>query len=184
MKTPRLLTLALLAAAYLALGASAFGQTIRTLGYNTTNFTVVGFTNTNALAFTNTISISNLRAPVAVSSSPVTNSAPTAFSVARAGTETNTPSTNPVASFSGDLLESGAIILGVYSGDLAGETNEAGALFTVNNLGQAWFADKSTTRSNLFDSVGVSTNIQFVRVGGVTNTLIFSNGILHQVTTP
>jgi hypothetical protein len=60
---------------------------------------------------------------------------------------------------------------------------------SISNLGVSGFIDfedeaKGPTRTNLFGSGGISTNIQFVRVGGTTNTLIFSNGLLHSVTTP
>lgn len=164
MNPPRLFALAILAAAYLALGASAFGQTIRTLGYNTTNFTVVGYTNTNVLTFTNPVML-----PIGSGIAGVLESVDERVTVTGAlvlGGATPLLQFSPTNYF---VWESGVTTNGVL---------------LVGPLDFANSTNKSTTRSNLFGSVGISTNIQFVRVGGTTNTLVFSNGILHQVTTP
>lgn len=154
MNPPRLFALFLLAAAYLALGASAFGQTIKYLGYNLTNYTVVGWTNTNSLLFTN---------PVSVGDTTIN-----AQGLLWGGALLIDGEQRAIVATNGDPMLSWDT--GVLAAFVALDFNNA--------------TNKATTRSNLFGSAGISTNIQFVRVGGTTNTLIFSNGILHSVTTP
>jgi hypothetical protein len=138
-----------------ALTFTAHAQTNRGLFYNTTNFTVLGWTNTNALTFTNKIKT------------------PEVF-LTLAG-EDDAKIAN----------EGGALALygndGLVASMTASQISFRGPLIFE---GGAATTNMATTRSNLFGSVGISTNIQFVRVGGTTNTLVFSNGLLHSVTTP
>ena len=137
-----------------ALTFTAHAQTNRGLFYNTTNFTVLGWTNTNALVFTNPVSVLDVQiTPDGLSYAGVTT--------IDLGTQELVSGTNGVVmNWSG-----GSVLFPIAPNFL-----DSGV--------------QSTTRSNLFGSVGISTNIQFVRVGGTTNTLVFSNGILHSVTTP
>jgi hypothetical protein len=52
---PRHTVLFALLALYVLAVPAVFGQTIKPLSYNTTNFTVIGWTNTSALTFTNAV---------------------------------------------------------------------------------------------------------------------------------
>jgi len=129
-----------------ALTFTAHAQTNRSLVYNTSNNTVIGPTNTNALTFTNRVRFDD--------------------------------GSGDTFTFNGpNILTSGGLNLSFSASafSITGALEWGGTNASSN---------KSTTRSNLFGSVGVSTNIQFVRVGGTTNTLVFSNGLLHSVTTP
>lgn len=163
---PRYIALLTLLALY-ALSGLCMAQTIRTLGYNSTNFIVQGWTNTNALTFSNAVAL-----VVGSGIPPLLTTVDEEVRIdgnltMRANTTTLQlgPSTNFWSiGWEVGTTTNGAIITGAL--DFANATN------------------KSVTRSNLFGSAGISTNIQIVRVGGATNTLVFSNGLLHQVTTP
>jgi len=147
-----------------ALSGLCMAQTIRYLGYNSTNFTVQGFTNTNALTFTNPVML-----PIGSGIAGVLESVDEQVTVTGGLVLGGAMPTLQFTATNYFVWESGVTTNGIL---------------LVGPLDFANSTNKSTTRSNLFGSVGISTNIQIVRVGGTTNTLVFSNGLLHQVTTP
>jgi hypothetical protein len=92
--------------------------------------------------------------------------------------------------FTNDLVLQKAIGGGVWidfpNGLFSGDWAMAGELLfeTAPQFGGV----APTTRSNLFGTAGRTTNFQFVHMGSgtnrLTNTLVFSNGALHAITSP
>jgi hypothetical protein len=140
--------------------ATGYGQTVKSLGYNTTNGQVV-YAGTNALTFTNSLGFT-------------TNAA--------AATRTNLGL--------GATWLTNTNVTNFRSAIGAGTVNEGGepSFQTVDlndgedNLNLS--ANAGITRTNLGLGGGVITNIDVLVSGGGTNTLQFSNGILTNVTTP
>jgi hypothetical protein len=177
-----------------ALTIAAHAQTNRTLSYNVSNNTVIGPTNTNALTFTNALSFGTKAATtltnLGLGASWLTNTNPPIYADTNGTvisgrtdvlTWSNKTDFTNVVNFYTQIQARTGIFCG---GPIQFETDEESGA-TLTNLGLGYLGtNATTTRSNLFGSVGISTNIQFVRVGGTTNTLVFSNGLLHSVTTP
>jgi hypothetical protein len=162
MKPPRILAfIALLG--FLALGPAAFGQTIRALSYNTTNFNVVGWTNTNALTLSNRLNIQP--AP-----GGTTNILALRISV----------SNNETGAYVSDSAGNGLVF--VHNGAISLGLLTNSVTFYRPTL---WSGTNATTsRSNLFGgAVGITTNVSVVGTNN-TNTLQFFNGILTNVTAP
>jgi hypothetical protein len=127
---PRISTIVISILAFAALGACAFGQTVRSLAYNATNFTVVGFTNTNAIAFTNPIAATALLLQAAGEDDVKLENGSGAFEFV-----TSAGSVATMAALSTSLR-----------GFLAFEGTNA-------------VANKATTRSNLFGAPGLTATI-------------------------
>jgi hypothetical protein len=162
MKPPRLLAfIALLG--FLAFGPAAFGQTVRTLAYHTTNWTVIGWTNATPLTLTNRLNIEP-------GITGTTNVLALRLSVS------NNETGAYVSSSAGNafvFVHNGAISLGLLTNSV---TFYRPTLWSGTNA--------TTSRSNLFGgAVGITTNVSVVGTNN-TNTLQFSNGILTGVTAP
>ena len=177
-----------------ALTIAAHAQTNRSLVYNISNNTVIGPTNTNAseLIFTNSLF---LQAGLGLGGALYFDDG-----AAEAATRENLKlGTNDIVRFGSLWLQNSSF--GARSNSITTwidglafltegvtyfttDTAQGGYVEFAKPLGFSGTNTAATTRSNLFGSAGISTNIQFVRVGGTTNTLVFSNGILHSVTTP
>jgi hypothetical protein len=177
----------LIAAALLAFGATANAQT-NTVGlvYNATTFAVQGWTNTNALTFSNNVTVQgsftagDLRALnfYGVEGEDIVNlvhsSENSGFSAGEfegSFDPSNTNQTAMVFAFNGE------VVLDAGSGLIS-------AVSPIRFYGDNALTNAFLTRSNFFGAPGISTNIQVVKVGGATNTLVFTNGLLKEVTTP
>jgi hypothetical protein len=166
---------------------TSYGQTIKSLGFNSTNGQVVANTGTNTLTFTNALQFStNARAATRTNlgGTTVGNSVFTATNAAAAATAIGLGTTNDATFNNITIANDGSLTLSEEGeasvfvrnddGDLGlygdtGITAHKPISFTNNN-------DASTTRTNLGLGGGLITNI----VAG-TNTLVFSNGILTGV---
>lgn len=136
--------------------ASGHAQTIKPLSYNTTNFTVVGWTNTNAVTFTNSLSIfgpASARIVLAVE-----------------GGATNTI----IAEGDGLSFYTGGAIY-FYTDN---SESPSGAVVFAKPL-KFTAGAHSTTRSNLFGAPGLSATITN---GGLV--FVFTNGILASTNAP
>jgi len=121
----------ILAAIAILAAATAQGQEIKSLAYNTTNFTVIGWTNTNAVTFTNPVKAPDFVFPAGV--------------------------LNEGGVFSSGF---GAYLSweesGIYVGVVGSSTNVlAWDIFTA----AVSFGNPTLTRSNLFGSPGLSATI-------------------------
>jgi len=200
MKTRHTVLLVLLA--LYALAGLSFGQTLRSLAYNTTNFTISGFTNTNALIFTNAIRVGGTTLSTNTNISALTYNT-TNFTVV-GWTSTNAltfanPVALPVGSGLSGLLETaeeevrilGGLVLGANTATLqfGPGTNSFGIQFEVGvttngaQFGAIDFINssvKSTTRSNLFGAPGIAS----IRLTNSGTVYVFTNGILASTNAP
>jgi hypothetical protein len=154
----KLRLLILLAAAALA-AAPAAGQTIKSLGYNTTNGQIV-YSGTNALTFTNALQFS-------------TN--------ARAATRTNLGGTtvgDSVFTATNAAAARSAIGLGTTNSVVFGEVATAGfaAFSNVTEFyGPIWFGDRNGT-NDIFQFEAADQGVARTNLGlGATNAVTFSN---------
>jgi hypothetical protein len=188
---PRISTIAISILALAALGACAFGQTVRSLAYNTTNFTVQGWTNTNALKFTNNVEIGNNVLTTNTNTWIITINAAGEVSQGLAA-EFFLPESTAVRGGIGAAFhvggfggEGGALYMGDWF--ITADTNFTGASTTAKIFGALDFGNstnKAVTRTNLFGHGGITTNISVLVPGGGTNTLRFTNGILFSNSVP
>jgi hypothetical protein len=173
MKPPRLLAFLALFG-FLALGPAAFGQTVRNLAYDTTNWTVIGWTNTNAIIFTNRVNYSNtVRVP---------NGALTNPSITFSTNTINPPGFyfSPLSSIGLAVTRQGSVIMGWRTNVIA----IYAPITVVDGIGGDAATIRAATMSNLAGAATFTTNVQVLVTGGATNTLQFSNGILTGVTAP
>jgi len=186
----------LLAALLLATlcAATSYGQTVKSLGYNTTNGQIV-YLGTNTLAFTNEfISIdSTLRGLQGTNSTLVLNNGeffgPWFFDEAvgfgdiggtRANLELAEEDEVRFASVSVGSDSTNSVAIGISPSGISIEGATAGPnVFEI--IGETLGAK---IRADFGLGNGVITNIDVLVSGGGTNTLQFSNGILTNVTTP
>jgi hypothetical protein len=161
--------------------ATSYGQTIKSLGYNTTNGQVIANTDTNRLTFTNTVSIS---AGQVLTPSGTTNFVGVGVGATNVG------------------LASGGAIQGnlglVSGGKLMSVLSSASGIFfygpitfasdveqTRTNLGLPLAALTNTSNVTAMRALSGSTNTNEPYSGSValtnTNVLVFSNGILQSV---
>jgi hypothetical protein len=143
------------------LSATASAQTIKALGYNTTNGEVA-YSGTNVLTFTSA-TIFDVITFLNDANPSETFTLETEFEDQGSGEETLTL-THAIA--------------GIVVGFSPNVVTFAKPLF----FGEA--TNAAITRTNLGLGGGVITNIDVLVSGGGTNTLQFSNGILTNVTTP
>jgi hypothetical protein len=136
------------------LSATAYGQTIKALGYDTASGEVVANTGTNVLTFTNEVIVAD---NIELSSLTL-----------GAGAQLNIDALN--VQQQKFFIDAGATEI------------EAG--IPINFTGEGATTNAAITRTNLGLGGGVITNIDVLVSGGGTNTLQFSNGILTNVTTP
>jgi hypothetical protein len=170
MKTILTLLLATLCA------ASAFGQTIKTLGYNTTNGTIV-FANTNTLNFTNPVFFSSFaQNDLSIQLWPSFEDEGCAFGIVR-GTNGIVPLLN--LGFQNNTVHL-FVPIGFQSNTVAATTR--------TNLGLGLPALTNTSNVTAMRALSGSTNTNHPFSGSVsvvgtnnTNTLVFSNGILQSV---
>jgi hypothetical protein len=162
--------LILLATALLCWAAPAAGQTVKSLGYNTTNGQVVANTGTNVLTFTNTdinFNNGNLRFR-----------------------DTEIEGSDFAIDFDDGAI-SGSVSLGTNVHFIAGPVQFAGinaataAATTRTNLGLPLAALTNTSNVTTMRALAGSTNTNHPFSGSIsvvgtnnTNTLVFSNGIL------
>jgi hypothetical protein len=193
-----------------ACAATGYGQTIKTLGYNTTNGEVV-YSGTNVLTFTNAPAFTDastvrdnlgLGATNDVSFNSVSATefkANTNFSALKIDDGADgffkfvTTNTNDGALFLESYTNGSphkSVILGVRGDDAfiqSASTNVRAetAFGALANLaaGTVSVTNAAVTRSNLGLGGGLTTNISIVGTNN-TNTLMFSNGILTNVTDP
>jgi hypothetical protein len=196
------------------LGSSWLTNTNPPLTYDPSTFTVQGWTNTNALRFTNAIEIGGTRLTtntnLAVLTYNTTNNAvfgPTNGDSLKLTnslllTVTNSAGQNVFAAIlrrtPDDIAATnGVAILTIVQGDLSTGVLAQQPVFSVNSEGltpneafvvyadgSAFFANPETTRTNLFGHGGITTNISVLVPGGGTNTLRFTNGILFSNSVP
>jgi hypothetical protein len=151
------------------LGVGAYGQTIKSLGYNSTNGQIVAATN---VAFTNSVSFGEIKADTLIM--PKTG-APSILANITSGNL----SANGVLSGSTVTTSSGGSIIVVSGGSLR---FDAGA--TISNSPTVNFANTTNaaqTRTNLGLGNGITTNRTFVSYNGTnytTNSVTISNGII------
>lgn len=157
------------------LAAPAAAQTIKSLGYNTTNGQIVAATNvvwTNAFNFSsNTVAAvvrTNLGLGVTNSPEFASITLGTGALTISGGPEDDVSIENASSQLQINLQGSPAVSFGsiaYYSTPIE-----------FNNTTNA-----ATTRTNLFGHGGISTNIAVLVSGGATNTLVFTNGLLKEV---
>jgi hypothetical protein len=158
--------------------ATSYGQTIKTLGYNTTNGQVIANTGTNVLTFTNVYGVqayslvvgnTNLRASFYVEDEGL------GMSVYRTNTET----------YIGNIgFTNNSILLAVPISFQGTNTTAV----TRTNLGLPLPALTNTSNVTTMRALSGSTNTNHPFSGSVsvvgtnnTNTLVFSNGILQSM---
>ena len=168
MKTPLAILLATLCA------ATGYGQTIKSLGYNTTNGVVV-YTNTNTLNFTNPVFF-NWLAQGELALNTAFEDDGFALSIFR-GTNENIVLIN--LGFTNNTLH---LFVPV------GFQNNTIAATTRTNLGLPLPALTNTSNVTAMRALSGSTNTNHPFSGSIsvtgtnnTNTLVFSNGILQSV---
>lgn len=179
-------TLRTILAALLLCAAPAAGQTIKTLGFNTTNGEVTANTGTNFLRFTNTVRL--------------IGGGPSQYSVLFGNTNVGIYYTNYNLTIAnaGNLLtipSAGSPISGNFAGSFtvssAGSISFSGGAnigLTRTNLGLPLAALTNTSNATFMRALAGSTNTNHPFSGTVsvvgtnnTNTLTFSNGILQSV---
>jgi hypothetical protein len=153
--------------------ATGYGQTIKSLGYNTTNGQIVAATNvvwTNAFSFSTNTAAAEVRTNLSLGATWLTNTNAPDFRNAIGLGDESSVLFDEVLAASADLTAVSVDQIAVY-----------GAIsFDGTNAAQS----AAATRTNLGLGGGVITNIDVLVSGGGTNTLQFSNGILTNVTTP
>jgi hypothetical protein len=146
------------------LSATASAQTIKALGYNTTNGEVVANTGTNVLTFTNEVFFGE------------------DFSIGDAIIRYDGSERISVEELS---LKDGSVTRLSWGNDTNGvDVDLLRTAGPIEFTGGEAATNAAITRTNLGLGGGVITNIDVLVSGGGTNTLQFSNGILTNVTTP
>jgi hypothetical protein len=178
--------LILLAAALLCWAATLQGQTIKSLGYNTTNGNIVAATN---VTFTNSVGFAtNARAATrtnlggtTVGNAVFTATNTAAAQVAILGTNSDIISSSGLTGIS--LSEGQTKLLHAISFPYLGGATAAAA--TRTNLGLGLIALTNTSNVTAMRELAGSTNTNEPFSGSIsvvgtnnTNTLVFSNGIL------
>jgi hypothetical protein len=139
--------------------ASACGQTIKTLGYNSTNFQVIANTGTNFLTFTNTIQVGSI--------------------------SSKTESGFSIAFENGQLYGEWETVGTWIFLDGFNFGSDAVAAQSRTNLGLPLPALTQTSNVTMMRALSGSTNTNHPFSGSValtnTNVLVFSNGILQSV---
>lgn len=140
--------------------ATASAQTIKTLGYNSTNGQVVANTGTNVLTFTNSV---DFQSPITI------------YGV------------SPITFDDGEAAELTRANLG-FSTNLNTFWTATNAATTRTNLGLPLAALTNTSNVTMMRTLSGSTNTNHPFSGSIsvtgtnnTNTLVFSNGILQSV---
>ena len=148
--------------AFAVLAAACHAQTIRTLGYNSTNGQVVANTGTNVLTFTNAIKVTSISA---------TNQSGCSVELNNGQFQGNW-----------ECFEMWVFINGFDFG------TEAAMAASRTNLGLPLAALTNTSNVTMMRALSGSTNTNHPFSGSVsvvgtnnTNTLVFSNGILQSV---
>ena len=167
------------------LSAAAYGQTIKALGFNTTNGEVV-YSGTNLLTFTNAVAATEFKRGTNFSALQIDNPVDGFFRFVT----TNTNDGNlMLQSFTNGVAHK-SVILGIRGSDAfiqsaSTNVNVEGPGGDLVNLaaGTVTVTNAEDTRSNLGLGNGVTTNFSIVGTNN-TNTLFFSNGVLTNVTTP
>jgi hypothetical protein len=168
--------------------ASASGQSIRTLGFNTTNGNVI-YGGTNTLTFTNAVTFSQV---IATAFKAGTNFS--ALEIDSDGlqgqfkfkTTNTTDGAIYLQSFTNGAAHS-AVILGIRESDAFIQSSSTNVRIETSG---GWLANldadtisvtnSAATRTNLGLGGGLITNISIIGTNN-TNTLVFSNGILKSV---
>jgi hypothetical protein len=143
------------------LSATAYGQTIKSLGYNTTNGEVVANTGTNVLRFTNS-----------------------AIEIGQTNSDITSITPGEIASSFGFRLNWEENFIEKPGATFDFRFDEVRLFGSLSFGGDEATTNAAITRTNLGLGGGVITNIDVLVSGGGTNTLQFSNGILTNVTTP
>jgi len=166
----------------LTLSTAAQAQTIRTLGFNTTNGQVVANTGTNVLTFTNTLGLlapiqfsgTNAAANAAISRTNLGFTYGTSIVIGSLDAETNSISSTLFIGDGADLYFDG------IGSDGADQWREA-LLIPLSAL-------TNTSNVTMMRALSGSTNTNHPYSGSIsvtgtnnTNTLVFSNGILQSV---
>jgi hypothetical protein len=167
---------------------SASGQTIRTLGFNTTNGNVI-YGGTNTLTFTNAVKFSQV---IATAFKAGTNFS--ALEIDSDGLQGQfkfkTTNTNDGAIYLQSFTNGAAhkaVILGIRENDAFIQSSSTNVRIETSG---GWLANldadtisvtnSAATRTNLGLGGGLITNISIIGTNN-TNTLVFSNGILKSV---
>jgi hypothetical protein len=162
--------------------ATGYGQTIKSLGYNTTNGEVVANTGTNVLTFTNAIAAEAYKSTLANSAS--------VFEIDEDGVEgffvfstTNITDGALILNILSNTTRIGSVLLGVRGDDafiqsLSGvvRVEKSGGGLADLHADTIVLDSPAATRTNLGLGGGLTTNVVVD-----TNTLVFTNGILLEV---
>jgi hypothetical protein len=183
---------------------TGYGQTIKTLGYNATNGQIVAATNvvwTNSFSFSTNTATAQVRTNLSLGLPALTNTSATNFRTAIGLGETNAVSFNSVAV---NVIREGTNEIW----DVFNNTFQTGVSFkesfsfigtnastargeTRTNLSLGLPALTNTSNVTMMRALAGSTNTNEPYSGSIsvtgtnnTNTLVFTNGILREVTTP
>jgi len=165
--------LAIVLAIVCATAASAFSQTIRTLGYNTTNGQIV-YSGTNTLSFQNTVQFGltvNFGSDISINSTTISG-----YNVTLNLEEAIFANSSGPWNFQNT---------GIYSVGAIEFDNTTNAATTRTNLGLPLNALTNDSNVKLMRALSGSTNTNEPYSGSVsltnTNTLVFSNGVLLRI---
>jgi hypothetical protein len=157
--------------------ATGYGQTIKSLGYNTNGQVV--YSGTNTLTFTNAVAATEFKSGTNFSALQIDNPANGFFRFVT----TNTNDGNLMLQSFTNGVEHKSVVLGVRGDDAfiqSASTNVRaegpGGVLVNLRADTIVLDDPATTRTNLGLGGGITTNVV---VG--TNTLVFTNGILLEV---
>jgi hypothetical protein len=162
--------------------ATGYGQTIKTLGFNTTNNTVVGPTNGNALVFTNTLTFVGDGSVVDIIAEE---------SRALVDQDDSSPAMSYDSAGSGWTVTAGggfrtAIGLGTTNDVTFNSLAVSNAALTRTNLGLPLAALTNTSNVTTMRALAGSTNtnqpysgtIEYLDHGNLTWVMVVSNGII------
>ena len=142
------------------LGVGVYGQTIKSLGYNTTNGQVVANTGTNVLTFTNAVRVADETDRIEVSPYSING-------------------WNNIFNLEENYLRGNSI--NVFSWNVDG-TNSAAFILSVPLVFDENYANiAAKSRTNLGLGNGITTNRSFVSYNGTnytTNSVTISNGVI------
>jgi len=172
-----------LAALAILATATAQGQTIKTLGFDTTNNVVIGPTNTNALVFTNDLAFNKVAIldgiQLIFSAANTIEGGTNGVRIIRSPADAESTNSVPLLQIDQGVLSEGNLesemLFRVNSAGLA----EPNIAFSVTAGGTGLFGNSTTTRSNLFGAAGLSATITN---GGLV--FVFTNGILASTNAP
>lgn len=144
---------------------AAYSQTIKTLGYNTTNGQV-SYSGSNTLTFTNTLGFSNAaatRSNLGLGASWLTNS--------------NSPATTNATNLTAGTLPDARLSTNVaILSNLPSWATTTNADVARTNLGIGWSALTNTDATNFRNSIGLGTN-QNVTFADITGTRLQVGGV-------